>query len=742
MGVSEPEGSAVVDSRGLRVAERVRDVAVRLGVGVPGGVPALDSGRVRVVDRMPDRETVGVGEGPGVRELEGRGDGVALPDRERLGGRVRVREATRPGLPLRLRVAVARSEGVREEGDAEGLAEAVGRRDAVGAAAQDGVGERVGGWLGVAVSWLLPVPLGRRLQEPVEDGGERERAADGVSDACAEPVAVATSVSVPVRLPGTVRDPEGIADGVARPVGDAVAERVGEGERLVRDALAVGRGLPVWVGVAAPDGHPEADGDGVSVAVSRCRAVAEGDAVEDWDNVRLAVWGGVAVGARVGEREAPDVRERVPEAVRELGSVRGREAVGVAVPVPEGPPLEEGVRDSVAAALADRDPAGLAVAVVLREALADREVVAVRPRNAVTVAVGLGEADGVGRQVHVAVAVGLGDEAERVRDSGRDAVGVALAGPWHVLERLQVAEVAVAVGGVLEGVRVGVRLAEGVGLADGLPLSASDMEPVGVREPVRRDDAVPVRVRHAVPVAKAGSEAVGDGVGVRRAVQVRACDGLSVRIADRDSERRPLGVLVGLGVTDALQVGARSRVTVTVAVQRDVSVALTVGGSVRLTVGPSEGLAVGLGLGAEGEAMREGVAVWLWVGEGPGDGVAVAERPAEEERLGLGVRVSEAVRLGEAVERVAVAEGVWDAGRDRLRLRVREGAADGVAVGVARPEREGDPVAVVPCVEVSEADSEALEEGEALPAGRPLRDAVAVCVRLGEGVWVWRRVPN
>ena len=716
------------------------------------------------------------------------------------------------GVPVMVRGGESEAETVGERLHDPELREAVADRVAVRRGVGDGVRVGVG---------------------DAEWGGDGEGEAGALAEA--DPVAVAEGCAVAVAVADVT---EGVALG-----GDAV-----------RDALCVAVALPegvpgaVWVNVGEGLGERETLGD--TRRESDCDsesegvvdglevAVGVGRAVQDADCVAVPLRLKVAVGAGVRDCEGLPLREAVREHVHETETETEPTAVAE-----DG----EAVAERVGVALGDAVAVplvGVGVAVPDRDAPVAENV---RVRAVVTVWLEVEDGDaerlelpgsvevGVRRPLLVAVAVCDPEERERVAvvavgdggDAegvgvvvrGKDAVTLCVAegvsvrdgdqGGVHVADRLGV-RVAVADDGEADGVadgvrereeeglRVGVRLRETVGLCRAVrDVGVSEAgeggavrDRVCVREPLGYGEGVALRVHVAVSVSEADADGlaepgpeevdvgeretvpprdrlrVGDGVpepegrrvpevpdavrlgGLRvrdavlvvlprEAVPVLVCDG------ERDAEGEALAVAMREGVGDADRgvVGDGERLRDAVAeadhegVMRHVGVALGLG----------EHVAVGLALGdGETEALRVRVAVR----DGPGvdvpvrvpDPVGVTDRDGVAEAVRDALPVLE--RLGVA-DAVGLRPGVADA--EPLRLPVEEAVRVGAKVSVEVGERvRGESVALtvsetVP-VGVGEGvgDRVGLRVGEAV--GLALRDRVAEGD--AEGVCDAERVPE
>ena len=647
-GEGEREGLAV----GLDgVLEWVRvggNVWVELGEGLALEVDDMeeeaDAVNVTVATRVTEGVVVMVMEGRKVLDTVRLGEGgESVAEGDWLGLTVGARLA----LALRLRLAVGVREWVvlMEQLQETEWAVAVER---VGV----GKGEHVG--LIVAVGDWVAVELGVDVQERE---GLREEDAEGDPVAQSEADAVGERDAVPVTVEG-VREVVGVWD-AGLDVG--VAVRVPERESVplvrvlerVRDVgvmVAVPR-LRVWVRLnvglwVAVDfvgvcEWPEREGvetDGVMVAVG-------GDGVKLVQVQEAALGVGLVSFVRLLVRETEG---RLMVGVWEVGVAESERSDGVLL-------LQLGLMGvglRVCEGVWDREAVGDREAERLPLGEARREAERVRVEEAEWVWVGAREALSVG-------------DAVAVQDV---TVGVGVATGGRLRERVRVVD---AVAERVERVRLGVTVAEGLGLAvwlvvrvglgDGVRLRLWDLLPVGVAE---GDEAVADRVANAVAVAVGVAERPGVRVGVCVAEAETVGCGVAVHVKVRDSyaEREAVGV-AGDGVMETVE---------------------GVGLAVRL----------GLRLGGLGEAEA--------VSDPEGDGVRVCDteraRDCEADRECAAVEVREAVGVGEWLEvalctcdrlcvgvrlggpvQLRVTDGDDDADRvPVLWVREREGVAEGV----------------------------------------------------------------
>ena len=540
----------------LAVAERT---SLGLQLQDSESVPKADAEDDEVADREADRVD-GVVLGVGLRDAEGV-------------------EALHDGLALVLRVGVAEVRVgdplVREpEGLALGLREGLRVSDTV--PEYVGVRLRLQGLPVAEVRVVEGLRVGLGLGVGV--AGDRVVVADRVKDGDALPVHEAEGVlAVPVLLPVALLEALGLSLGLRLAVVVAEKVRVGTRER-VRDGLGlmeetweglsereaglglrvgltvrVVRGERVWLGVGEGEGEGVAVGVAVTLRVSVALAeyVRVPAGVREWEPLRVRLRDRENERGAVPEEEALQVSERValPEAVLVPVPVKlalrvpeglpeglqdglwGRDVVRVPVPVPEG--VGEGVGDR------GRVPEWVG----LREAVGVRVTLEVSD-GSVAVPVARRLAD----RVRVGVTEGVGvwaSEADGVREGLRvgvrweDAVGVAVAEGvrpetlWHFEaegEGDAVVGVGVAVGRLV--VAVGDPLRLGVGVGDRVAVGLWEgPEGVGVREGL------------GVVAVREGGEAVAGHDAVRERVR----EGVAVALLVRDPEWVALGLRVGLG---------------------------------------------------------------------------------------------------------------------------------------------------------------------------------------------------
>ena len=826
-----PVGESVLG--GLIEAERVaplEGLAVRVGgeavalaewVRVVTAETVSDAERVQLAVVLPRPECVG-----GVRLALMEADSVGRPEAVPVPVPVLVSEHDRVWLGETVDVALALADGTRES---EKVREAEPARlcDSLRVAEdRDGLGL----WLGVPPAEVeaerVTVSGGDPEGVAVMDGGdgarvrdvsvvERVGVVDGVGPGVALREALEVRVGVTVRLwvvldvpldvPVAHSVPVREGDWVLLPLGwsDHERLRVATGLRLLV-AEAVGAALTV------ADTETDAPRDAVALDV----AVAERVGVADAGlGVRRALMEGVPdalrLGVKVGDRGvgvqlAAAVADGVADTVGETEAVRECDAVLVHVRLvlllADGEDVCErtgvvvllGEREAVAVAVPDADSVRLGVHVALQDKVEPEQVgdAAVRDSDggeAVIVSDTVRERDGVRWHEREAVGDWLPDAATVGLDAEglRDRVCV----PEPVAERSGLAvRDAVAVGDT-EAVRVGgegvplpdtvglalavVKLTEGEGVSDLVPVRLGVAEPAGERLPVPVPEGVQVCVRLS------DAERVRSGVGdaEEEAEHVR----LAVRVGLRDRLAEAVGVQEYAGVCEGVRLPERVRLTegvrVAVCSAERVAVAEGAGDPVPEGVGDCvreavacDGVAVGVGVREVAEAVRvtvnadpEGVRdVPVGLGEA-GEGVALGDRVHDGVRvaleLGLGVRVGlcEGWVVGLAValvERVAVPEavqvsrgvgvavpvsdsgGVADAVRVPLeeRVREREGVRDGVSV--LEPVLDRDSCAVLLRVAVVGERLSVREAGDAVALPVAVRPAEDVGDGVGDGVRV------
>lgn len=363
---------------------------------------------------------------------------------------------------------------------------------------------------------------------------------------------------------------------------------------------------------------------------------------------------------------------------------------------------------AVAVAVDDLVRVGVALGLGVRVAVRER----VHVGDAVAVKLGVGVRDAVAVGLEVTVRVDVGD---RVGDN----VPVALRVGVMVGENVGANE------RVGEGDGLGDREKVTVGVEDGLRLGVR----LGVTDCVNVDVAVREAVTVRVAVKDGDKLGVLVNVGVTEAVDVR--EAVAVGVGEREGVLLGEATIVSAGVNEAVREAVTEGTNVAVLVVVAVELADAVG----LCVGVPVGVRLG-GMVTVGVRVRVGAMVFDGVGVEVGVPVFVCVRVAEGVRLAVAVPVC----VGVSVQRCdGTIVGVGDGVRDTRAVWLAEG------VGVARGVSLGERSAVATVVGVGEATTDAVALGVAVASGKDgdglgagisgVSDGlnVAVCVGTGLG---------